>query len=62
MDAYVRSTQQAAAAMGIRLTLLRCSTDAELEAAFAQLAREWPDALCVSTSGVVFMQPARVIE
>ena len=61
MDANVRSTQQAASALGIRLTLLPCSSDAELDAAFAQIERERPQALYVGSTGAVFMRKASVI-
>ena len=61
MDTYVRITREAAVAMGIHLTLLPCSSDADFEAALAQIARERPEALYVATTGVVYTQRARVI-
>jgi ABC-type uncharacterized transport system substrate-binding protein len=46
-DATLRGTKEAAAALGLQLQILNASSIGEIEAAFATLARERPDALFV---------------
>ena len=62
MELYRRATERAAEAMGIRLTLLPGRSLAEMETAFAAIARERPDALYVVTTGAIATHRARVIE
>ena len=62
MQFYLRATERAAEAMGIRLTLLPGRSLAELETAFAVIARERPDALYVAMTGAIATHRARVIE
>ncbi len=45
----VKSTQDGAQALGVKLTVLRASTDHEIDAAFAELSRERITALLVGT-------------
>jgi putative tryptophan/tyrosine transport system substrate-binding protein len=46
-DATLRGTKEAAVALGLQLQILNASSIGEIEAAFATLARERPDALFV---------------
>ena len=46
-DTTLRGTKEAAAALGLQLQILNASSIGEIEAAFATLARERPDALFV---------------
>jgi putative ABC transport system substrate-binding protein len=46
-DATLRGTKEAAAALGLQLQILNASSIGEIDAAFATLARERPDALFV---------------
>jgi putative tryptophan/tyrosine transport system substrate-binding protein len=62
MELYRRESERAAGKMGIRLTLLPGRTLAEMEAGFAHVVRERPDALMVVLSGAIFTHRARVIE
>jgi len=62
MKFYLRATERAAEAMGIRLTLLPGRTLAEIESAFTLSARERPDALYVVPTGAIFTHRARVID
>ena len=50
--------QEAARAIGLQIHVLNASTSREIDAAFATLARERPDALFVATDG--FFQARRV--
>jgi putative ABC transport system substrate-binding protein len=47
LEATLRDIEPAARAMGLQIKLLRASTSREIDAAFAALARERPDALFV---------------
>jgi putative ABC transport system substrate-binding protein len=49
-ESYVRDAETAARAMGIQIQVLNASTSREINAAFATIARERPDALYVGTS------------
>jgi len=62
LEAYRRSAERAAQALGMRLTALPCHTLAELEAAFAGIAQSRPDALYVVPDNAIFAYRARVIE
>ncbi|MGA9437371.1 MAG: hypothetical protein WBV76_04125, partial [Pseudolabrys sp.] len=46
-DATLRGTKEAAATLGLQLQILNASSIGEIDAAFATLARERPDALFV---------------
>jgi len=46
-DTTLRGTKEAAAALGLQLQILNASSIGEIDAAFATLARERPDALFV---------------
>jgi putative tryptophan/tyrosine transport system substrate-binding protein len=50
-ETTVHIVQEAAAAMGLQIQILRASTISEIEAAFASFARERPDTLFVSPDG-----------
>ena len=58
--ANLRDVEEAARAMGLQIYVLNASTIHEIDAAFATLARERPDALFISQRPV-FHQPARPI-
>ncbi len=62
MELYRQATERAADAMGIRLTLLSGQSIAEIEAAFAAIVRDRPDALFVVPSGAINRNRSRVIE
>ncbi|MBI3371967.1 MAG: ABC transporter substrate-binding protein [Betaproteobacteria bacterium] len=62
MKLYIRATERAAEAMGIRLTLLPVRTLEEVETAFTVIARTRPDALYVVPTGAIVLHRARVIE
>jgi putative ABC transport system substrate-binding protein len=47
MDATLRGSKEAAATLGLQLQILNASSIGEIDAAFATLAREHPDALFV---------------
>ena len=47
-EAYARAVQEAAPAMGLQVQMLNAATSSEIEAVFATLARERPDALFVA--------------
>ena len=47
-ETTVREVEAGAGAMGLRIRLLKARTSAEIDAAFASLARERPDALFVA--------------
>jgi putative ABC transport system substrate-binding protein len=46
-DASLRGTKEAAATLGLQIQILNASSIGEIDAAFATLARERPDALFV---------------
>jgi putative ABC transport system substrate-binding protein len=50
-ESTLRDVQQVAAAMGLQTKILNASTTAEIDAAFAALARERADALFVASDG-----------
>jgi putative ABC transport system substrate-binding protein len=47
----MRDVQEAARTLGLRISVLNASTSSEIEAAFATLARERPDAIFVAPDG-----------
>ena len=54
----MREVQQAAPAIGLQIQILNASTIGEIDAAFATLARERPDALFVAADAF-FIKPPR---
>jgi len=48
-ETTVRDVELAARTIGLQIQVLNASTSREIDAAFAALAREWPDALLVAT-------------
>ena len=48
VEAYARAVQEGAPAMGLQIQMLNAATSGEIEAVFATLARERPDALFVA--------------
>ena len=63
-ETTVRDVETAAPAMGLQIQILNASTSREIDAAFATLVRERPDALFVgadllSTPGVFTCPPAQ---
>jgi putative ABC transport system substrate-binding protein len=62
MDLYLKSADQAAAAMKLRLKHLFVRHPADLDAALATLAAHPPDGLGVSTTGIILANVARVVE
>lgn len=58
----VRATEAAAKSLGLRLQILRVRQSAELDAAFAAMARERADALYVVESPVVTIHAVRILE
>jgi putative tryptophan/tyrosine transport system substrate-binding protein len=50
-EANLRDAEGAARTMGLKITILNASTSVEINAAFASLARERPDALFVGGDG-----------
>jgi putative ABC transport system substrate-binding protein len=62
MDLYMKSAEQVAAAMGLRLKFLSVRTPAELDAALASLGADRPDALGVATTGTILKNLARIVE
>jgi len=57
-DTTLRGTKEAAAALGLQLQILNASSIGEIDAAFATLARERPDALFVG-GDAFFCRPRR---
>jgi putative ABC transport system substrate-binding protein len=62
MNLYLKSAEQAAAAMGLRLKHLFVRTAQDLDAALAELAANQPDALGVATTGIILSRVKRVID
>jgi putative ABC transport system substrate-binding protein len=50
-ETMLRDVQEAARTLGLRISVLNASTSSEIDAAFATLARERPDALFVAPDG-----------
>src|SRR5262249_7227112 len=50
-EATLREVQEAAPAMGLQIRILKATTIAEINAAFASFARERPDALFLASDG-----------
>jgi putative ABC transport system substrate-binding protein len=59
-DLYVRETQAAARALGVRLHVVSAPGPAELDGAFSMIARERPAALLVIPSPVFFGERGRL--
>jgi putative tryptophan/tyrosine transport system substrate-binding protein len=54
VETVLRDVQEAARTLGLRISVLNASTSSEIDAAFATLARERPDALFVGPDGFFF--------
>ena len=59
-ETTLRGVQEAAPTIGLQIQILNASTIREIDAAFATLARERPDALFVA-GDAFFTQPPRAI-
>ena len=59
-ETTLRDVQEAAATLGLQIQILNASTIGEIDAAFATLARERPDALFVARRRIL-RQPPRAI-
>ena len=59
-ESTLREVQEAAPTIGLQIQILNASTIGEIDAAFATLARERPDALFVAPDAF-FAQPPRAI-
>jgi ABC-type uncharacterized transport system substrate-binding protein len=57
---FLPELEEAARAMGMQFRILNASTIGEIEAAFATLARERPDALFVATDSFLFSRHVQV--
>jgi len=62
MALYWKSTSEAAAAMGIRAIMAPVRSVSDLSVALANLERDRPDALGVSTTGVLIEHIVRIVE
>lgn len=62
MALYMKSTEQAARAMGLRLAFLAVRTSADLDAAFLNLERNRPDAIGIATAGALLDGLGRIVE
>ena len=62
MARYWKSASEAAAAMGVRATMAPVRSVPDLSVALANLERDRPDALGVSTTGVVTEHIVRIVE
>lgn len=62
MEPYRQATERAAAAMGIRLTLLPVQNIGEIEASLVAIVKQRPDALMIVPTGAIMIHRARVIE
>jgi putative tryptophan/tyrosine transport system substrate-binding protein len=62
MKEYVQEAAKACAAMRLGLSVLTVRSSQELEAALAAIARERPDGVVVSMTGVMISAEARIIE
>jgi putative ABC transport system substrate-binding protein len=62
MTHYVEVVISAARSMGLELIRVPIRSPDDLDAAFSRLSSSRPDALFVSTTGVINSQPARVIQ
>jgi putative ABC transport system substrate-binding protein len=60
-EATMREVSRAARAMGMQIRILNASTIGEIEAVFATLARERPDALFVTPDPFLFSRRAQII-
>jgi putative ABC transport system substrate-binding protein len=60
MDSYWRVVVQSSIAMGIRTTMLPVRSEPDLSVAFAELERVRPDAIGVSTTGVLTQHLDRI--
>jgi putative ABC transport system substrate-binding protein len=62
MDLYIKAGDEAAARMGVASKNLAVRTLPDLDAALAAHAGDRPDALCVSTTGVILANHRRIVE
>ena len=58
-ETTLRDVQEAARAIGLEIYVLNATTTSEIDAAFATLARERPDALFVGANGLFSGRPAK---
>jgi len=61
-EATLRDVQPAARAMALQLQVLNADTNGEIDAAFASLARERPDALFVSSSAYLTSRRVQLVQ
>ena len=57
---YLPEVEEAARAIGLQTHVLNASTSGEIDAAFAALARERPDALFVATDAFFRSRPVQI--
>ncbi len=62
MTLYRKANEQAALAMGLRLTTLPVRTHSDLDAALATVERDRPDVLGVATTGVISANIGRIVD
>jgi putative ABC transport system substrate-binding protein len=62
MAHYFRTAENAARSLGIELVRMPIRSQQDLDSAFSRLATQRPDALFVSTTGVINSQAERVVE
>lgn len=62
VDPYIRDTQAAAPALGVRLQVVRVGTPTDLDGAFATIASERPAALLVVPGPMFFAERRRLAE
>jgi putative ABC transport system substrate-binding protein len=60
-ETTLRDVQEAARVLGLQIHVLNASTSREIDAAFATLARERPDALFVGTNGLFINRRVQLI-
>ncbi len=62
MPLYIKWTEEAASAMGLRLNTLAVRTQSDLDLAFTSIARDRPDGLAFAMTGAIRLNQARIIE
>jgi len=62
MDGMLRETESAAQALGLQLQLVPADGPADLEAAFAAMAREQADAVVLLPSPMLYVEHQRIVE
>jgi putative ABC transport system substrate-binding protein len=60
-ESTVREVQKAAPTMGLQIQILNATTIGEIDAAFATLARERPDALFVAPDGLFVSRRVQLV-